>query len=128
MVTRTLREGGLREMPDENLDAPWTIEQGLLFVRCLQSRIAPLGYGVALAGSVLMKGDSKTDLDVVVFPYNTDCQSHRHLSAALKDHGLTRRFSQQSVQRYRRQHGQQDPKHLEIWMHGKQRVDLFFLK
>ena len=106
---------------------PWTLDEGLSFVRCLQSPLAPLGYGIAMAGSVLIRGDSKTDLDIVVFPYSTAEQSYSAVQEAFDEFGMKRIFSMAAVQRFRLRQKSHDKKHVEIWMYEGHRIDVFFL-
>ena len=106
---------------------PWTEQEALDLIRTLQSRIGSIGYGIALAGSVLMKGESSTDVDIILFPYDTSRQDYESLKEAMTDHGLHQVFDQASSRRYRERHNHRDRKHTEIWKFGSKRVDIFFL-
>jgi hypothetical protein len=112
---------------DGSKDRPWTLDEALDFVRCLQLHLAQLFYGVGLTGSVVMKGESTNDLDVIIFPWTTTEQSYSSLMLAFREHGMRRRFSRPSVQRTWIQRGSHDKKHVEIWVHERRRVDIFFL-
>ncbi len=50
--------------------ALWSLEDGITFVRELESKLAPLGYHCGLTGSVLYKGFSNKDLDVIIYPHD----------------------------------------------------------
>ena len=41
----------------------WTLDQALELVRGLGPKLNEAGFGIAIAGSVLLKGESKKDLD-----------------------------------------------------------------
>jgi hypothetical protein len=44
----------------------WTLEQARNFLHLLEPHVTRAGYGIALGGSVLMRGYSFKDLDVIV--------------------------------------------------------------
>ena len=46
----------------------WTLEEGIEFVRELDKALKGTGWEVSLGGSVLKKGKSSKDLDVILFP------------------------------------------------------------
>lgn len=49
----------------------WTLEQAIDAMRRLEAKLAPHGYHVGLIGSVLTKGKSDKDLDIVVYPHES---------------------------------------------------------
>lgn len=105
----------------------WTLEEAQTFLRNLSGHIATSGYEVALAGSVLKKGSSEKDLDVVLFPKTTARYNRRVLYRMLEDFGMVRQYTVEEVQRAWRLQGSMDTKHVEIWKFDSRRVDLFFL-
>lgn len=85
------------------------------------------GYYVALAGSVLTRGISNKDLDVVVYPESAPAHTHEKLRSHLEAFGLKLQVPVESVHRRWRKLGSSDTKHVEVWFHGQRRVDIFTL-
>lgn len=90
-----------------------------------------VGWHVALTGSVLLVGQSLKDLDLVLYPHKKTKEQPdlTELNSALKtipDFSQYRSVSQ--VKEYWRQIGSSDEKHVEIWLYGCKRVDLFILR
>jgi hypothetical protein len=106
----------------------WTLAEATVFVRNLSERVRPAGYDIALAGSVLKKGRSMNDLDVIIFPLSTAKEDPIALLAALQDWGMIRRHDTAFVHKAWRKQGSQDTKQVEIWEYKDKRVDLFFMK
>jgi hypothetical protein len=106
----------------------WTLAKATVFVRDLSERVRPVGYDIALAGSVLKKGHSRHDLDVIIFPLSTAKEDPIALLAALQDWGMIRRFDTSTVHKAWRKRGRQDTKQVEVWEYKDKRVDLFFMK
>jgi len=50
----------------------WTIEEGISFVRKLEDHLRDKGFHVALSGGVLWRGSSTKDLDVILYPHQSD--------------------------------------------------------
>lgn len=50
----------------------WTLQEGIEFCRELEKIVNPLRYYTALTGSVLQKGHSDNDLDIVLYTNNLD--------------------------------------------------------
>jgi len=107
----------------------WSLEDGAIFVRALQTAIHPSGYHAGLAGSVLHKGSSEKDIDILIFPFNTAMCDREELVECLTKFGLRLRFTSAQVKAFWRRAGSQDQKEVEVWeTKGGNRVDLFFLK
>lgn len=110
-------------------ESAWRMREALVFVRALSRHLDPVAYHVALTGSVLTRGRSTHDLDVVLYPRSTEAPlGLEKVFAALEGFGMKRTFSRETVARAWRFGGSQDEKHVEVWRtrDGK-RVDLFFL-
>lgn len=107
---------------------PWTFEEALRFVRTLEKHLALAGYHVAMAGSVLEKGHSTNDLDLVLFPHNTGKVDVYVLRAALDLAGLSPVVSRATVAAAWERRKSTDAKHVEVWAYVNKRVDLFFLQ
>jgi len=50
----------------------WTLELGIAAARIIQAVVVEHGAHVALSGSVLIRGESKKDLDIVIYPHDAD--------------------------------------------------------
>lgn len=114
-------------MPQTNHEQVWTIDQAIGFCMRLSPRLELAGFGLALGGSVLSEGSSKKDLDLVVYPHNKNECDFAKAAAVLEHFGLTKAVSVKRVHAVWRAKGSNDTKHVEIWKHGKQRIDFFFL-
>lgn len=108
----------------------WTLESGVAFVRRLQLVASYAGYEVALAGSVLTRGRSSKDLDVVLFPRSTSVVNLEGLRILLTSTGILRlAHDRDTVTARWRRIGSDDEKHVEVWVTAEGlRVDLFFLR
>ena len=114
---------------------PWDLKHATEFVRFLQEETRPIGWCVALTGSVLFKGSSLKDLDIVIFPYSTDKADENALRQLLQSLGLKMILSQDGVHKIWREMGSTDEKNVSIWTfeshgvnEGTRRIDLFILK
>lgn len=50
---------------------PWSFDEALEVIRELAPLLAKHGWGVGLTGSVLLKGSSDNDLDLIVYPLDS---------------------------------------------------------
>jgi hypothetical protein len=107
---------------------PWTMGDGVMFIRKLAEVVAPAGYGAGLIGSVLTKGRSMRDLDVVLFPTCIGKENNEGVMKALQEFGMTRKQDVLLVHKIWRKQGSQDTKYVDIWDYNGKRVDLFWLK
>ncbi len=111
----------------------WTLEEALEFIRVIEPIFADVGWHVGLTGSVLYKGVSDHDLDVIVFPHSTAIASKDALLEALKRAEMRPQFSREAVLNHWRTKGSNDDKWVEVWIVKAERwrgrrVDLFFLQ
>jgi hypothetical protein len=51
-----------------------TLEDGIRICREMEAVLAPLGYHTALTGSLLYKGQSTKDADIIVYPHQVSEQ------------------------------------------------------
>jgi hypothetical protein len=107
----------------------WTLDEALNFIRNLSRVLLPHGWGVGLCGSVLTKGSSHKDLDIIIFPRDTTSMSYSKLIELLEGTGLTLKHNHMVVQEAWRKAGSRDNKIVEVWRtaNGK-RVDIFLLR
>jgi hypothetical protein len=106
----------------------WTLAEGADLCKRLSLNLKPIGYAIAITGSVLTKGKSHKDLDLVVFPLSTERLDAELLRKTLMDFGLRPWIPMEEVHERWRKLGSDDTKHVEIWRSGIRRIDLFFLK
>lgn len=99
----------------------WQRDEALTLCERLESAIvlADAGYHVALAGSVLYRGWSDKDLDVIVYVRGSVCLYRSKLNEALRIVGLTPAAAQFEGAHYDRL--------VEVWEYNGKRVDLLFL-
>ena len=93
----------------------WTMSAALAFLRELEYALQPVGWHVALAGSVLTQGYSEHDLDVVVFPHCIPTADRDALHRALTNLHLRRTHSGDEMQAHWASKGSQDDKLVEVW-------------
>jgi hypothetical protein len=94
----------------------------------LQKVTEPAGFHTGMLGSVLLRGQSRKDLDLVLYPHHSEALDRTRLDEALVSFGLKRLADRAKVTRIWRDFGSSDNKHVEVWQWGKKRVDFFFLK
>ncbi len=105
--------------------------EGLGLITMLQERLIIRGWCIALTGSVLFKGSSTKDLDLVLFPVQKPplwdhVAETEELAHLLVDCGLNRVHTRDVVTARWRRIGSADTKHVEVWEYNGKRVDLFF--
>lgn len=108
---------------------PWTFDESLNFARELQGMFKPFGFNVGLTGSILYKGESSNDLDIIVYPQNSGKVDIDPLRDVLLAFGMTLLADRAKVANIWARKGSTDAKHVEAWKTPKgQKVDLFFLR
>jgi hypothetical protein len=109
------------------IDPLWTLDAAVEFFRMLWDELEPLGYYVGLTGSVVTKGRSFHDLDIIIYPASTKRRDHAVLLEGLKKAGMKLLFEREVVVKAWRRRGSDDEKHIEVWDYKGKRVDIFFL-
>jgi hypothetical protein len=92
----------------------WTLPEGRRLIQRLERHLRP-HYFSALAGSVLYRGRSAKDLDVVILPMHAGRCVLAEIYTGLTAAGLEQRVSAARVQRHWRSKGITDTKHVEVW-------------
>ena len=110
-----------------NVHDVWTLENALPLLREVQAAIEPLGYHVGLVGSVLTKGFSDSDMDMVVYPASTTRQPKEDVRTAFAAIGMRQTHSVHVVWKAWKKMGSDDTKHVEKWEYRGKPVDVFFL-
>lgn len=105
----------------------WSLEQAVELCRLLSAHLKPVGYAVGLTGSVLTAGQSKKDLDLIVFPLDTSAADGRRLNECLLEFGFRLLYTTDVVRARWARLGSQDAKVVSVWQYEGKRVDLFFL-
>jgi len=100
----------------------WTLVEAIAFANSLHEYIYPLGFDVAITGSILTKGYSEKDLDLVIYPLKKISSNYTNLISKLPNFGL------KFIRLPNHNLGYQDDgKNVQVWEHNNKRVDLFFL-
>lgn len=103
----------------------WTQENAFRFVRRLEGYLKP-HYHVALAGSLLHRGFSNHDIDVMIFPHRTNHNNLEEVQGLLGSVPDMRPWIPvEAVHRQWRKLGSDDTKHVEVWRYNGRRVDVF---
>ena len=117
-----------KELADQPM---WTLEQGVELAREIEAALIPAGWHAALAGSVLHRGTSAHDLDIIVYPRKKLSEPRPNIDLlrdALQGLGMRRRASSAAVRDEWRKRGSRDTKFVEVWAtKDVRRVDLFVL-
>jgi len=110
------------------ITAPWNLDDALDFMRILVEPLKEKGWGLALGGSVPVKGSSDNDLDLVIFPLDkSNTPPHASFRKVLLDAGLELKWSPWEIQKFWQRQASSDTKHVEVWFLGDRRVDVFVL-
>lgn len=106
------------------MNTDWTFEQGLEFVRKLETAIKRIysHYHVALGGSVLHKGTSSKDLDVFIYPHKTNQADRKWLDKKLTEFGVEVNHNATEMHEV---YG--DSKEVLVCEYQGKRVDIFIL-
>src|SRR6266404_1591629 len=80
----------------------WTLESAVEFARHVGQHATAAGWHVGIAGSVLHRGSSAKDLDLLVCPLRVprdepEATRDEELRAALRNAGMTMRFDRTFV-------------------------------
>jgi hypothetical protein len=111
----------------------WHLDETLVVVRELEQALVKAGWHVALAGGTLHNGQSKHDLDLVVFPHTrprrkVTQEQRASLARVLAGLLWTRTHTVEQMHRCWRARGSLDYKHVEVWTDKRgRRIDLLVL-
>jgi hypothetical protein len=110
-------------------DATWTLEEAGALVAYLDAPLKAAGFAVGIGGSVIAKGRSDHDVDLIIFPMTTAKPHEPELArAVLRRLGLHLVIDRERVVKGWRSIGSRDEKHVEIWERNKKRIDVFYLR
>ena len=102
----------------------WTRDEVLGIIEKLQPTLLP-HYHAGLWGSVLTKGQSNKDFDLIIIPHNALIRNdYAEIAGLLTAFGFTDR---QTFDGLNRNPVYNDSRHIEKWKYGGRRVDVFNL-
>jgi hypothetical protein len=137
MLIRRGFEPGTEDHPDGPYDvlkrkpSPplWVLEEVQGLLRRAEPSFTQAGYAVGLTGSVLLKGLSHKDLDLLFYPLDAGEVSKKALEKVLAEGlGWKRVFEHHQVARLWLRFGSRDTKYVETWQDQlKRRIDVFYL-
>lgn len=113
---------------------PWNMTAGLAFVRRLERELTgnaddDRDAHVALAGGVMKRGRSAHDLDVIVYPRNSENGlSLLRLHKVMKQIGCISHATTDMIRADWKRRGITDRKHVEVWRYRGRRVDLIVVR
>lgn len=105
----------------------WALTEAAAFCAKLDRFMQPTGFAIGLTGSVLTKGRSRKDLDLIVYPMHSQYVDLKFLHEQLRAFGLKSQLSAAEVRKLWLAKGSIDTKHVEVWRHGTRRIDIFIL-
>ena len=125
---KTPEELQARRLLQQEAKKPWTLQEALLLIKDLQMPLKNAGFGIALAGSVLLEGESKNDLDLILFPQDTSSVNIEKARLVLQNGGMVPLWYRHEIAEFWFRAGSSDTKHVEVWAWNGHRVDIFFLR
>lgn len=115
-------------MGNTRIDATWQLSEALVLVEKLAPLLEASGFSIGLTGSVLKRGHSKHDLDLIIYPMQSTASTDFHFArAVLVSFGMNVHLTAAEVQRAWRRRGSLDEKEVEVWDYNRKRIDFFFL-
>ena len=104
----------------------WSLTDGIDLARRLTRTLRPIGYHVGMTGSVLLRGRSANDLDLVIYPASTARMDRRALFKTLSTTGRML-YDRETTRAAWRKQDAEDEKDVEVWEFDGKKVDLFYL-
>ncbi len=108
---------------------PWSRRQSLNLIKKLEPRLAAIGWHVALAGSVLTKGQSDKDLDLIVYPHCSEEIDFSAIDVVFQDLKWRQIRTTEQMHRHWRKIGSLDEKYVTVrWVNSDPdlRVDIIY--
>lgn len=116
-------------MANTRYDSAWTRDEATLLLAGIAEELAARGFAVGLTVSVLTKGFSSHDLDIIIYPLQLTAETDWEIARqALVGAGFVCHIPVETVQAAWRRKGSLDEKRVEVWLFNKRRVDVFFLR
>ncbi len=110
----------------------WTLKEATKFVSGLREHFVlnDIPCQIGITGSVLYRGSSQSDLDIILYPTNTSTIHWGTVRESLKKFGMTLRSTALEVKTRWAKRGPStlDAKEVEAWLtEDGRKVDVFFL-
>jgi hypothetical protein len=107
----------------------WRLQDAVELIEELRPELESVGWTLGLTGSVLFRGESTKDLDLIVYPLNASIENNKEL---VRDVLIRHRFrlfltKAELAEKWKTQAGSTDTKHVEVYTGRYRRLDLFFL-
>ncbi len=102
----------------------WTFENARDMCALLDNKLRPLGWFVGLTGSLLTKGESAKDADIILYRGGV---TQACTMAVLKKTLAKLGFENRTTPEFYARQAARDVKHVEIFDWFGDRVDIFFL-
>jgi hypothetical protein len=99
----------------------WSLAEALVFANSFREFLIPLGFDIALTRSVLTKGFSEKDIDIIIYPLKKISSNYTKLLEELPKFGLKYIRLPNHNKGY-----QDDGKNVQVWEYKNKRADLFF--
>jgi hypothetical protein len=109
----------------------WTRDQACVFLERLCRLLEPVNWYAGITGSVVERGSSTKDLDMIIYPFRTDRPMDKEQAySVFRALDLQRFMKTSDIHKIWRELGSGDDKQIEAWRNRKtgQRVDFFFLR
>ena len=108
----------------------WRIEDATIIVNKLIPALKRAGFSVGITGSVLYKGSSTKDLDLIIYPMNAASFSNDKAVKVLVKNGFVLDVPHSKVTAYWEEHNKEptDTKYVDVWKYNGKRVDIMWLK
>lgn len=102
----------------------WTRDQAIELAVKLENHFAGV-YHVALTGSVLTKGISKKDVDLIIYPHTNGEGRMYDIHEGLESFGMKLVVNLETIRKKWAKQGSIDTKMVEVWRYNSKRVDVF---
>lgn len=111
----------------------WTLGDALILVRELEPKFQVEELHLGITGSVLFTGESKKDLDFIVYPHTTHTFTSyewvsKNVGEILEAYGMERVADVKKVHKIWRRKNSDDLKWCEVWEYQGKRIDVFIMK
>lgn len=108
----------------------WTREDACVFLEKLCRLLEPVNWYAGVTGSVVERGSSTKDLDMIIYPFRTDRPfAKEEAYAVFRSLGFRCLMPASAIRQIWRKLGSGDEKHIEAWIDkSRRRVDFFFLR
>lgn len=120
---------GVQQPAQASFRTPWTLDEALRLCRELRPFLVSAGFDVGLTGGTLTRGRSEKDVDIIVYPLqsNGEATGRNNAREALTRFGMRLFCGREELAAGWKDRGSNDQKWVEVWEHQGRRVDVFFL-